>query len=731
MIIVGANRGATQRGKTLRSGSLAIMADNVITATLSEERLTGTKWASGFAICLKHLLERPVAAGEKQLVATDIDLVALSTCCEGVSMAVVDHGFPASISTLAVPHHLSHAAAAYYLSPFDDALVVVADGGGNTLSEDPSPREWWTQPREQVSFFFGHALALEQLERDFDRPNELGPGEFFRAVSIYLGFDGARGAARVMALAGTGRADRVSRTCCFERQSARFASALSGSPYDVIDLIQSLRDSVGARLCEPRSSGGEVLQAHRDLCAYAQSSYERYLIDRVSELAIRTTTRRVCLSGGVALNCVANGRLVTANAVDRAYVPPAPGDEGQAVGNALWASMVSLSPRRRPRPILRSEDAQLGQPWPVNSALVARLLREAGLLDAIAFELRDLPSAIARVLSVGEKVCVFQGRSELGPRALGNRSILADPRSELARDELNRAKARDAFQPFAPAILAESVAGWCDSEIDSPFMSFAVQVGAQKRAQIPSVVHIDGSARLQTLRSDDGSLLRRVVERFADQTGVPLVLNTSFNVGDAAIVETPTHAVHAFARLPVNILVLERFVIIKQLSDILVDWRMLPVSPPEVSIEQNGTVAQVHSRHSVGCIRSIAKRTGAIVVVRSDFPLYGQYLEWLETGRKVTTVRFRKGAVEYPSALVLPMFSTVDFTQKQGGRSTHVAIRAIRYVRFADLTSEDARRDGFDSLPEFREALQTIYRDLDDGEWVTIYSIGLVSPVQD
>jgi carbamoyltransferase len=294
----------------------------------------------------------------------------------------------------------------------------------------------------------------------------------------------------------------------------------------------------------------EITQRHRDMAASAQFVLEETLLHLARQLKKMTNEERLCLAGGVAYNCVANSRLWREAGFQEVYVPPAAGDSGAALGAALWLThrKGSLSERK----VMRS--AAWGPEFSEQACRAA--LEEAGLaverLDDVT-----LCEKIASELAAGRLVFWFQGRMEWGPRALGNRSLLADPRREDIRALINaKVKFREPFRPFAPSVLEERAAEYFDLPGPSPFMLFTAPVRSSVKGVIPAVVHVDGSARVHTVDLDSNPRYRLLLETFARRTGVPVLLNTSFNVHEP-IVCTPHEAVRCFLRTEVDWLVME------------------------------------------------------------------------------------------------------------------------------------------------------------------------------
>lgn len=374
----------------------------------------------------------------------------------------------------------------------------------------------------------------------------------------------------------------------------------------------------------------------------------------------------------------------------------------------------------------------------MDSAAVSSALHASDRTSYAVFEYTDPVPVVAHCLASGSAVCVFQERGEHGPRALGARSILADPTRVDGRAYFNSLKQRDWFMPFAPALLVRNESASDVSKAlshavpASPFMSFAIQLpeADTASAEVHSVLSDDGTARVQTVEAEDGTYLARVLEQFEHLTGVPMVLNTSFNSGGEPIVETVEGAIDTFSRLQVNLLALGRFVIAKSLSPELVAAGVMPDRfELEGFIVRDGHTLPLalHNLSSRECIRTVQAATETVVFVRSELPLYGPYLEWLREGRKVTTIRYRRNAVELPSFSQLPLFETEDFGVGDRSNPTAVvSIERMRYQIFGELTEDDARRDGFESLEHMRTDLSKIYSALTDSDWVTIYDIGLV-----
>jgi carbamoyltransferase len=727
-IIAGVLKSETTFKKSIRSGGSALIEipndgpPRII--ALAEERATGQKYASGFACSLVEILTSCGASIQ------DIDFVGVSSCCEPRECATQGLSDLGGAETIAIGHHESHATLAFLGSGYDEALVAVSDGGGDVL-DGYCGDMWWLHPREQLTFWHGtRSGGLKLLCRDFAEPLATGFGEFYRAVSYFLGWHGSRHASKVMALAAYGRRPDDWPSIFYADSDGSLRCILENHPDDPINMIVKLGTELGIDLGEPREPNAEILEVHRNLAALTQNELERAMTLRLRQLLYETGLQKICLAGGVALNVVANGAMQRELRVP-VYVPPAPADDGQALGNALsawWRKAHHLGPLGS-FALSKSSDAELGPVRKLNSAAVSDGLSKFDLTSCTVFEYSSSAPVVARVLSAGSTVCVFQDRSEYGPRALGSRSILGDPRLKDGRALFNQLKGRDWFMPFAPSVGSDIGEIWFSAPVDSPFMSFAVDFAPHCIEAVRAVSSNDGTGRVQSVGEDEDSFIAKVVREFFTITDVPMVLNTSFNAGGHPIVETVYDALDTFSNMGINILALGRFLIVKSLSPELIRAQVMPKQFfVDGVIVRNGArldlgLSELTSRE---CIRTVQEHTGLVVFVRTELPLFADFLARLRKGEKATTIRYRKGAVEIPSFKRLPLYETPDYGVGDRSKATAVVeITGIRYQIFGELTEEDAIADGFDSLEDMRRELRTIYASLQDDEWVTIYSIGI------
>lgn len=441
-----------------------------------------------------------------------------------------------------VPHHLCHAASAFYPSPFEEALCLTIDGQGES---------------DSAMLAVGQGRHIRVLRRIY-APNSLG--YLYGCMTRYLGY-GMGDDYRVMGLAPYGDPARF--RGFFERVvQSDSDGAFAVDPGWLSFLI--LRDGIctdgafyprtmTAALGPPRLSDEPLVQRHADIAAALQEALERVVLRMLKSARESTGQRNLCLAGGVALNCTLNGKIARSGLFDRVWVQPAAHDAGTALGAALHGYHAILGGERRPQP---RAPVFLGPEF--GNASLSKAILELGQ-HLRCHRPADLEARVARALADGKIVGWFQGRGEWGPRALGHRSILADPRPADMKDRVNSAvKMRESFRPFAPACLREHADAWFDlSGIgESPHMLFTVPVREARRHQIPAVTHVDGSARVQTVGREDDPRFHALLRAFHELTSVPVLLNTSFNVNGEPIVHSPEDAIRCFLGTNIDLLVI-------------------------------------------------------------------------------------------------------------------------------------------------------------------------------
>jgi carbamoyltransferase len=441
-----------------------------------------------------------------------------------------------------VSHHLSHAASAYFTSGWDECLVAVLDAMGETQSG---------------SIFHGKSGHLEKL-REISANDSIGI--LYSLVTYHLGFDFNSDEYKIMGLAPYGdprqfegvfqqmlecRADGTVRIPILRRNRTR----------DERENYLKTREWLSRNLIPPRDPGDEITQVHRDVAAALQAALNRAILHICGHFGASTGMRKIAMAGGVALNCSSNGKLKRSGLFDQVYVQPAAGDDGAALGAALHRASVQgeIINKRFPVPFL-------GPSHPA-SEIEEALKAFDGAIKVIRFgSIQQTCERAAKMMHEGKVIAWHRGRMEYGPRALGNRSILADPSNPEMRDRVNAmVKKREAFRPFAPAVSIEQVDRWFDVApmTSLPYMISTVNVREEFRATLPAVTHVDGSARVQTVAAEDNPAFHALLKAVGRETGREIVLNTSFNVKGQPIVNSPREAVETFLGTGIDCLFIE------------------------------------------------------------------------------------------------------------------------------------------------------------------------------
>ncbi len=441
-------------------------------------------------------------------------------------------------------HHESHAASAFYPSPFDEAAILTIDGVG----------EWATS---SIGTGKGNELTLL---RELRYPNSVGL--LYSAFTYYTGFKVNSGEYKVMGLAPYGEPKFVGAIKDHLLEVKEDGSIRLNQDY--FNYSQGLRMTNGAfdKLFggPPRRPESTITQREMDLARSIQVITEEVILKMARYARKETGMKYLCLAGGVALNCVANGRVLREVPFEDVWIQPAAGDAGGSLGVALaiWHRYLG-----KPRQASGGRDAMKGSYLgPCDSeAQIEKYLRENNV-HYTKYEREQLPDVIAELLAQGKVIGLHQGRMEFGPRALGCRSIIGDARLPQMQSVMNlKIKFRESFRPFAPSVLREHASEWFELEVDSPYMSLVAQV---KRLEIPAVTHVDGSARVQTVTRETNPLYWEIIEAFRKLTGCPVIVNTSFNVRGEPIVCTPEDSIRCFMRTEMDYLGLETFVLSKE-----------------------------------------------------------------------------------------------------------------------------------------------------------------------
>ena len=474
-------------------------------------------------------------------------------------------------------HHLSHAASAFFPSPFEEAAILTMDGVG----------EWTT-----TSVFLGKDNGISPC-KEIRFPHSLGL--LYSAFTYYTGFKVNSAEYKVMGLAPYGEpryVDLIKKHLIDIREDGSFH--LDMRYFDYCTGLTMTNDRFNALFAgPPRNPESQLTQREMDLAASIQVVTEEIVIKLAKDIQRSTRQKTLCLAGGVALNCVANGKLLREGIFDNIWIQPAAGDAGGAVGAALGAYHLMLDQPRCTTAADKMKGAFLGPEF--EQCEIGQRLASAGAVFKTVTE-NELIGTVADALAGGKAVGWHQGRMEFGPRALGGRSIIADPRSPTMQKQLNlKVKYRESFRPFAPSVLREDVSDWFQLTVDSPYMLLVADITeakqlpmseAQKRlfgieklnvlrSEIPAVTHLDYSARVQTVHRETNLKYYRLISRFKELTGCPVLVNTSFNVRGEPIVCTPEDAFNCFMGTELDLLAVGNAILWKQdqNSDLRKDYK--------------------------------------------------------------------------------------------------------------------------------------------------------------
>jgi len=418
-----------------------------------------------------------------------------------------------------IKHHLAHAASAFRLSGFEKANIIVIDGLGERYS---------------TSLYLGEGNLISEPIKQYTYTQSLGAA--YKNVTFLLGF-GYFQEGKTMGLSSYGE---------FDPRFAEIIGVNDGSYSVNLSAIKAL-----GRFA--RYDGG-LLKVHKDIAMTLQTQLERAAVQLARTLHQKSGYRNLCLAGGVALNCRMNAALLSLPFVDHIYVQPAAMDNGTALGAALEAYARMGYPSKT-----RMTHVFWGPEYTDDQ--IERAIKRVGLAYR---RVDDICKETAKLLVEQKVVGWFQGRMEIGPRALGARSILADPRRPEMKDRVNKIKRRELWRPLAPSILEERVSDWFESAYPSPFMNLTLRFKQEAKSKVPAVVHVDGSARLQTVNSNANPIYHRLIVEFERLTGIPILLNTSYNRKGEPIVCTPLEALKTFASSGMDCLAIGNFIVTRE-----------------------------------------------------------------------------------------------------------------------------------------------------------------------
>ena len=467
-------------------------------------------------------------------------------------------------------HHLSHAASAFFPSPFEEAIVLTADGVG----------EWAT-----TTVAIGKGNNLE-IKKEIHFPHSLGL--LYSAFTFYVGFKVNSGEYKLMGLAPYGNPiyeDKIKSNLIDIKEDGSFHLDQSYFNYSTgLTMTNKKFDNLfGQKVRDSKNE--KVTQFHMDIAASIQKVTEDVMIKIAKSLKEEFNISNLCLAGGVALNCVANGKILKEKIFDNIWVQPAAGDAGGSLGAALALWHIEQGNKREVNLDDDMKGSYLGPEF-TQEEIEKELKKIGANFEKVNFE--DLINQTSEYLSNEKAIGWFQGRMEFGPRALGSRSILGDPRSDKMQKNLNlKVKYRESFRPFAPSVLRDDISSWFDISVDSPYMLLVANINSKKkiemteeqkklfgidklnikRSEIPAVTHVDYSARIQTVTKDNNNRYYDLISKFKEKTGCPILVNTSFNVRGEPIVNTPTDAFNCFMGTELDYLVIGDCILDKKKQD--------------------------------------------------------------------------------------------------------------------------------------------------------------------
>jgi carbamoyltransferase len=571
------------------SSAAAIVCDGKLVAACEEERFNRIKYWGGFPtqairFCLKEAGLKPTdidhiaiprdpyaQLGKKLLFALSMPSFAWKRTKDNSRFSEIPETLEGALQCdpkflkakiHRMEHHRAHMASTYFVSPFDDAAIFSIDSLGDFASCMWGSGQGNRMTQDGV-ISFPHSLGM-----------------YYSAVSQYLGFPKFGDEYKVMGLAAYGepefldefrqilRYDKKKGDSDFRLDLKYFIHHTKNVPItnpatgETIGRRRFYSDELERQFGPARQPDQPLEQRHRNLAASLQARLEEVYLGMLQALAKNTGQRKVCLAGGVAFNCVANGKVLESTPFERVFVHPAAGDAGLAVGAAFYVWHQILG---KPRSF-EMQHAYWGPGFSrqeIRNALESRNLDSAGGHQVTELAEKELLYQAAKTIEDGKILGWFQGRSEWGPRALGNRSIVADPRRPDMKEILNRRiKHREIFRPFAPSVLAEATGDWFERSHPSPFMSLAYPVRKEKRDLIPAPTHVDGTARLQTVTREANPRYWSLIKAFEQRTGIPMVVNTSFNDNEP-VVNRPEEALDCFLRTEMDAVVVGDFLVKK------------------------------------------------------------------------------------------------------------------------------------------------------------------------
>lgn len=517
-----------------------IVVNGSLVSVCEEERFNRIKTSRGCLpiYSIKNCLEQAMITMEQ------VDIIYATGLADNDNekrlRAILLHFFGYAPPIHFISHQMAHLSSAFYASGFNESMVISYDGSGDSLS---------------CALAVGADKKISVLE-EYSSKNSLG--NFYELITQFLGFEPSEGAYKVMGLAPYGMPGinldefiEITKTGYKYNNDACYNNEIGFSTIEVPFYSKFVTDRLGG----PRSSYQDVDQRHMDIAYAAQEKLNKAVCALVSHLHDMTGLSSLCLAGGVALNCSANLHISNLPFIEKMFVQPAASDRGLSLGCALYGAAIV------------EKELVIGDIYKCGPAYSDDQIEAALKFSGYPFSKVSDPSSTAAALLAENKIIGwFQGRSEYGPRALGHRSILANPKSSDIKNMINmRIKFREEFRPFAPAVIEEAASKYfvMDKIVSSPYMTIAVEVQPGMDAEIPGVVHVNNTARVQTVNSNNDMYFYQLISQFGKLTGTPVVLNTSFNIKGQPIVETPMDAIGTFAACGMDAMLIQNYLVTK------------------------------------------------------------------------------------------------------------------------------------------------------------------------
>lgn len=565
MNIIGINSNYDACKNKIFSGGCALIRDGVIEIALAEERISRKKHDGGFINSYKFILNR------YGLKPSDIDYFCISFYGnplipneEIVKIHLKELGIENNPEKLIImpSHHLSHVYAAYFLSPFDEAIIMVADNEGNLLfPKYKDGKELYNNYSERNSYYWAKKNNVVFIERDFEEPGSVGFGKAYNKFNRYLGLGNYLSVGKTMGLSSYGKPKEEFKN--IDIWSIDKEGKLKSNMKDTNDAykdVPSFFKKHNVVIPDDRNDDSKSIyneQIAKDLAFYIQEQLNKWSLEKVKILKDKTGINNICISGGVALNGIMNKKIEDMGM--KVFVPPYPSDPGQALGNAIYAYIEKNELNNNVLIDKKSFEnfTYLGADYTdLEIENEVNNYRKKERIKVTTPE--NIYKFAAKKMSEGKILGWFQNRSEYGARALGNRSIIADPRTEKIRDRVNILKRRELFRPIAPSVLREEADKFFEFDEDSLLTKYMLEVNEVKLenvSKIKGVVHVDNTSRIQTVDKKDNEKYYKLISEFYNITGIPMIINTSFNAAGEPIVENATDAIDALINMKLDGLV--------------------------------------------------------------------------------------------------------------------------------------------------------------------------------